>query len=186
MKIYYSLFISLFFILTNCTKEKEFKQKHISLSESESKKLQKDLDILRMDTTIINDSLIAKSNILLLNYPNNKADVNEKIAHVFYRKSNFHLTKIYFEKSAEEYLKDSMQLRYAEQLTNIGVLNELMGNYPKALDNYYEALSIFENNDLELKSSFVYNNLGIVYQQLKERDKSIKLYKKSLKIDKKN
>ncbi len=185
MKIYYSIFISLFFILTNCSKEKEFKQEYIPLSENEAKNLQEELEVLRLDTTIINDSLIAKSDVILSNYPNNMADVSEKIAHVFYRKSNLPLTKFYFEKSATKFLKDSMQLRYAEQLTNIGVLNELMGDYPKAIVNYYEALSIFEQNNFELKSSFVYNNLGIIYQQLKERDKSIKFYKKSLEIAKK-
>ena len=182
MKLYTVIYLILLFIFIGCSEESMQKNEYTPLSEQDTEKLSKDITALQQDTTTVNDSLIVKFNQLLLKYPSSKADVSEKIAHAFYRKSNFYLTKLYFEKSAHEFLKDSMQLRYAEQLTNIGVLNELMGDYPKAIDNYYDALTIFKKEKLELKSSFVYNNLGIVYQQLKERDKSISLYKKSLQI----
>ena len=99
---------------------------------------------------------------VIIGYPNQIAFVGDKIAHELYKKSKFNLTKKYFEFSAEAYLNDSLKSKYAEQLTNVGVLNEMTGDYPKAIQNYYVALSIFNELDLEFEKTFIFNNLGIV------------------------
>ena len=128
------------------------------------------------------DSLIFLSQDILDDYPQKIAESSIKIAHVFYNKSNFYLSKKYFKKAANVYWNKGMKEQYAEQITNIGVLNEVSGNYPSAIDNYLEALSIFDSLGLELKSSSVYNNLGIIYQQIGNKDRSLNYYKKSVKI----
>ncbi len=182
MKIYL-LTISLFFFFIQCTENEKERNINVSLNEAQTKSLAKDLRLLGVDSTLKNnDSLIRITDKIIKKYPNNKGDVDEKVAHFFYRKGNLYLTKFYFEKSAQEFLKDSSELRYAEQLTNIGVLNELIGDYPEAITNYYKALAIFNRKGEELKSSFVYNNLGVVYQKLKDRRKAIELYNQSLAI----
>jgi len=175
-------FTLLLLILLSCNKKTDHKKEYKPIDSRTLTAVNIDLEVLKNDSVSANDSLILFANQILEKYPLNLADVNEKIAHVFYAKSNLYLTKLFFEQSAKEYINDSLPIKYAEQLSNLGVLNELMGDYPKAIDNYYKALAIFNKHDLELESSFVYNNLGIVYQQLKNRDKSIELYKQSLLI----
>jgi ATP/maltotriose-dependent transcriptional regulator MalT len=128
------------------------------------------------------DSLVNYSAEIIDAYPNQIAFVSDKIAHELYKKSNFNLTKKYFEMSADSYLKDSLKSKYAEQLTNVGVLNEMTGDYPRAIENYYVALSIFNELELEFEKTFIFNNLGIVYQQIGNPDKAIEYYKQSIRI----
>jgi len=128
------------------------------------------------------DSLELLSKKILTDYPSHKAESCVNIAHVFYQKANLFLSKKYFTKAAETYKLNGLSQQYAEQLTNIGVLTEVLGDYPAAIDYYLQALSIFDSLGLELKESYVYNNLGIIYQQIGDKNQSIDYYKKSLEI----
>jgi ATP/maltotriose-dependent transcriptional regulator MalT len=128
------------------------------------------------------DSIVMLSEVILTDYPNQKAESCVNIAHVFYKKANLFLAKKYFNKAANIYKVSGLSQLYAEQLTNIGVLTEVLGDYPEAIDYYLQALSIFDSLGLELKQSYVYNNLGIIYQQIGEKKQSIDYYKKSLQI----
>ena len=179
------LLIVVLLILFGCTNSLEHEvtnNKDYSLSVKDSIELTIQLTDLLVFSSSDNDSLLAEAELLLSNYPDNKGRVSEKIAHTFYARSNLYLTKYFFEFSAKEYFNNNQQVLYAEQLTNVGVLNELTGNYPEAINKYYEALIIFNDSELDLKSASVYNNLGIVYQKLGDKKKSIDYYKKSLNI----
>ncbi|NOQ76059.1 MAG: tetratricopeptide repeat protein [Crocinitomix sp.] len=141
-------------------------------------------EILRFNSNDFNDrdSLKIASEAILNNYPKNRAEASVKIAYGLYAKSELGLTKHYFSLAAKEFLNDSLFDKYAEQLTNIGVVEELLGNYPSAITYYFNALSIFNELNMELKAAAVYNNLGIVYQQLGDYEKSIQFYQKSVNI----
>lgn len=175
----------IFLTIFSCSNEK-IKQSNTSskdLDNTTLKKLNSDLQEIAKDSSCSEVKLQRIADSILTNYPDEYyADISEKIAHTFYRKSKFHTAKTYFKKSAQRYKQDNLSLKYGEEITNIGVINELLGNYPEALKKYYEAVTIFKNNNQTLKSSFVYNNLGIVYQKLKNKEKSIELYKKSARI----
>lgn len=182
-----SLYILILFgvLILSCKQENiEYVDKAV-LSSKDSTLLFNGLDSLSHNYCGNNDSLISSSDILISNFPDYTAEVDIKIAHLHFSKANYVLAEHYFNKAAQEYLKDSLHEKYAEQLTNIGVVNEMSGSYTEATKRYLEALEIFDGLKLDLKSSMIYNNLGIVYQQLKENDKALEYYKKSLFITEK-
>ena len=158
----------------------------IEIEQIEKENLEYRLDITKALDKIKSftneDSLKIKSFELLRRHPNNQAKISEQIAHVFYVKGNLYLTKLFFKKSADSYLALNDKLKYAEQLTNVGVVNELTGDNPKAIKNYHKALTVFNEFNEELKCSYVYNNLGIVYQKFGDFENSMLNYKKSLAI----
>jgi ATP/maltotriose-dependent transcriptional regulator MalT len=174
------LFVVSIFLIYSCNN---------SINENERLNNSKVIDTVLFNSelsgfeVIINtDSLIEYSAEIIEKYPNEVAFVSDKVAHELYKKSKFNLTKKYFEISADSYLKDSLKSKYAEQITNVGVLNEMTGDYPKAIKNYYVALSIFNELELEFEKTLIFNNLGIVYQQIGNPEKAIEYYKKSIKI----
>ncbi|RLD81019.1 MAG: hypothetical protein DRJ10_06685 [Bacteroidetes bacterium] len=132
-----------------------------------------------------NDHLTKSSDSIISFFQEHEAEINVKIAHIHFSKANYFLTEYYFEQAAQYYIKNHLPDKYAEQLTNIGVIKEMSGSYTEATEKYFKALEIFDSLNLELKSSMVYNNLGIVYQQLKENEKALEYYNKSLLISKK-
>lgn len=150
--------------------------------EKESNELSYYLNELKDVDSNNNDSLMIVSEELLNNFPNDKAEVSVKLGNLFYAKSKLYLSQYYFTKAANLYKENKQEDLYAEQLTNIGVLNEVSGNYSVSIQQYLESLSIFKNLNLKLKTSYIYNNLGIVYQQLKQKEKSLSYYKKGLDI----
>jgi len=129
-----------------------------------------------------NNQLIKLSNKIISNFPNNSTDIEIKIAYLHYFKENYYLARYYFRKASEEFKSKGMQTEYAEQLSNIGVVMEKSGMYPKALDNYLQALTIFEKLKIKIKIARVSSNIGIIYQQLNEDNKSIKYYKIAMNI----
>ncbi len=60
------------------------------------------------------------------------------------------------------------------------------GNYSAALDNYFEALKISENNNDRKYISSSYGNIGAVYKEMKDYVKAKDYYFKALKIDEKS
>lgn len=61
------------------------------------------------------------------------------------------------------------------ELNNRGASYRNIGDYDKALDDYYSALKI-EHNPI------VINNIGIVYQTTNEHNKAVEYFRKALKI----
>jgi ATP/maltotriose-dependent transcriptional regulator MalT len=182
-----SLYIVLLFVglLFSCKQVDKEQINKVVLSSKDSTLLFSCLDSLSHNYFENNDSLIFSSDIIVSKFPYHTAEINIKIAHLHFSKANYILAEHYFNQSAQVYLKDSLHEKYAEQLTNIGVVKEMSGSYTEATKKYLEALKIFDDLKLKLKSSMIYNNLGIVYQQLKENDKALEYYKNSLFITKK-
>jgi ATP/maltotriose-dependent transcriptional regulator MalT len=169
--------VCLFFIFYACQNENQAKNQ-----QKQTELLSFYLDELERNNTKSSDTLMILSEEIIELFPQQKAEVAVKLGNLFYAKSKFYLSQYYFKLAAKTYKKSGEEELYAEQLTNIGVLNEIKGDYTTSIINYFEALSIFKKLNLELKTSYIYNNLGIVYQQLKEKEKALKYYKKGLDI----
>uniref|UniRef100_UPI0025F64EA1 tetratricopeptide repeat protein n=1 Tax=Winogradskyella sp. TaxID=1883156 RepID=UPI0025F64EA1 len=93
----------------------------------------------------------------------------------------------YHQKSLDLKLEIKDTLGIANTLNNLGIIYDTKGNYSKALENYFEALKIYEKHSKEFdKVPMVYVNIGIVYKKQKEYQKVIDYYKKALKIYKEN
>ncbi|MEN8120358.1 MAG: tetratricopeptide repeat protein [Bacteroidota bacterium] len=184
MRYIYIIFSLVAFSLS-CSKNSNKQVQDDVLSVQDSVLLFNFLDSLSKNYSGDNDSLVNSSDFIVSNFPEHVAEINIKIAYIHFSKANYFLTEHYFEQAAQQYLKDSLLEKFAEQLTNIGVVKEMSGSYTGATKKYFEALEIFDNLNLELKSSMIYNNLGIVYQQLKENEKALKYYNKSLLISEK-
>jgi ATP/maltotriose-dependent transcriptional regulator MalT len=128
------------------------------------------------------DSLSVFTNYILDQFPSHHSEVYGTLAMVHYSKSNFTYTEYCFAKNADLLLADSLMVKYAENLANIGVVKEVSGDYIAAIEFYLKALDVFKKQGLEEKASVVYNNIGIVYQQLNEPDKALEFYHLALSI----
>lgn len=67
-------------------------------------------------------------------------------------------------------------------LKEMGVVAEIMGDYPKSLEYLFEALSIAETNGFFNLEAAIHINIGIVYFNLKNPAKAIESYTKALML----
>ena len=65
-------------------------------------------------------------------------------------------------------------------LQNIGVLESNKGDYPAALENYLQALEIFERKEAVGRVGQISLNIGLIYKKNLSYDKALKYYQKSL------
>lgn len=142
-------------------------------------------DSLSQNYLMSNDSLVLFSDYIISSFDKSVDLINIRIAHSHYAHSNYFLAQEYFDHAAQIYLADSLIENYAEQISNIGVVKEVSGDYMGAIENYILALSIFDSIDVPLKKSYINNNIGIVYQQLDKNKEALSYYHKSLEISQK-
>ena len=131
------------------------------------------------------DSLMQIAMQLLQENEEKKAEKANQIALYFYQKSKLPLAHHFFKLSARYYLQNGDSVQYASQLGNLGVLNEISGQYPEAIDNFLKALKIFKQNDMKLETAKIYNNIGTVYQEMNQPEKALDYYRQSLELTKK-
>ncbi len=187
MKKFFILPILLVILLFSCNSSHQDKIiKDSAFTAQDSTLFQTLLDSLNTNYVDDNDKLIIFSDQIVARFPNHAEMACIEIAHVHFYKENYYLAEYYFSIAANKYLKNKMMVEYAEQLSNIGVVREVSGSYPAAIEKYLEALKIFESLDMKLRMAKIFNNIGIVYQQLKEGEKSLEYYQKSLSISSKD
>lgn len=183
MKKLFPLPIVLIILLFSCNNSHQNSIiQHSTLTAQDSILLQTLIDSLNTNYIDDNDKLIILSDQIVTRFPNHTEMACIEIAHIHFYKENYVLAEYYFAVAANIYLKNTMMVEYAEQLSNIGVVREVSGSYPAAIEKYLEALEIFESLDMKFRMSRIFNNIGIVYQQLGESDKSLEYYQKSLSI----
>ena len=182
LNILFFLFI-LFIVLFSCNKKN--KDNSDNLLFKDSVRISSFLNNLDSNYLDNNNNLIHISDSFLSTVEINSAQTTSKIALLHLSKSNYFLAEYYFNKSANLFLKDSLTIKYSEQIANAGVVKELSGLYTDAIQNYLIALNVFDSLNLELKRSKILNNIGIVYQQINENEKALEYYFSSLGIAKK-
>jgi len=138
-----------------------------------------------LDKVKNNDSLMYVALQLLEKNEADKAEKANQIALYFYNKSKLPLAHHFFNLSARYYLQNGDSVQYASQLGNLGVLNEIAGQYPEAIDNFLKALKIFKQNDMKLETAKIYNNIGTVYQEMNQPEKALDYYRQSLELTEK-
>lgn len=109
------------------------------------------------------------------------------IGSAFEAKSNLDSAYYYHQKSLEikKVIKDSIGI--ADSYNNLGILQDEKGNYLKALQHYFNALTIYESQNTSFtKVPMVLVNIGIVYKKQEKYDKVLEYYKRALKIYKDN
>ncbi|SDW38573.1 tetratricopeptide repeat-containing sensor histidine kinase [Aequorivita viscosa] len=67
----------------------------------------------------------------------------------------------------------------ASAYNNIGAVNRSLGLYEEALENYLEALSIYEKSNDRKSENTVINNIGNVYSYLGMTDKALEYFNKA-------
>ncbi|MBN4081640.1 tetratricopeptide repeat protein, partial [bacterium AH-315-C07] len=78
--------------------------------------------------------------------------------------------------------QEQWQKAIANTARNLGVFNDIKGNYPEALNHYFTALIISEElNDLK-GNAVILGNIGIVYRNQGNYPKALEYYFNSLKI----
>ena len=90
----------------------------------------------------------------------------------------------YFQKSLAFSKKHHFKLMEVRSVNNLGMYNWNNGNWNLALSYFFEALKINENLPLSKKinESICYNNIGLIYQEMKLFDKAIAYHNKAYKI----
>lgn len=92
--------------------------------------------------------------------------------------------RYYFEKGLE--MSREWKFKSIEQmsLNNLGMFNWNNGNFQEALDYFYQALEMnttYSPENIQGESVYL-NNIGLIYQELKQYEKALNNHKKALKI----
>lgn len=92
--------------------------------------------------------------------------------------------RFYFEKGLE--MSRNLKIKSIEQmsLNNLGMYNWNNGNFQEALDYFYQALEMNATHSPQnIQGESVYlNNIGLIYQELKQYEKALEIHQKALKI----
>lgn len=92
--------------------------------------------------------------------------------------------RYYFEKGLE--MSREWKFKSIEQmsLNNLGMYNWNNGNFQEALDYFYQALEMnttYSPENIQGESVYL-NNIGLIYQELKQFEKALENHQKALKI----
>jgi signal transduction histidine kinase len=87
---------------------------------------------------------------------------------------------------SQEARKYARNLNYkqgiAEAASNMGMIYSQQGNYDRAIENYLEALKLYEEQRLPERIAFVLNVLGVAYSKRGNNRLSLESYEKARKI----
>lgn len=87
------------------------------------------------------------------------------------------------EASAAEENKNRIRIHKAKTLCNMGVVYTDLGDYPHALDYYFESLEIAEAIGYTSGAAMCLTNIGVVYTEQGYNDKSLDYYFQSLRLE---
>ncbi len=82
--------------------------------------------------------------------------------------------------------KNNFKIGIADAYNYKGIINRDQSNLKDALDNYLNALSLFEELKLSGKVAGAQNNIGLIYAEIKEYKTALAYYFKAVKINLKN
>ena len=101
---------------------------------------------------------------------------------VYGLKGNFNVAQKYILSSLQkgEALKDNKLI--ALGYLKLGVINEKNNNLEKALEDYQKALSLSQDSSGKYQTSYILNNIGIVFGRKGDMPKAISYFEEALKI----
>lgn len=177
------IFLILIIILQSCTTNPEPKTKVVdgnseSLIEDYLSNLSKikDNDSLQ---TVVTDYNVKLKNVIT---DKEKGDYYSQLGVLLYQHSlleqadsNFYIAQLAYEK-----LGDSSSMSHMRM--NRAAMNEMGGNYKKAVSIYLEVIDFFKRKNDSLQLANSYSNLGVAYEEMELADKSIDYHKKALAL----
>lgn len=89
--------------------------------------------------------------------------------------SSFYLAQI-----AYSHIGDSSSVSHMRM--NRAAMNEMVGNFEKAVSIYMEVIDFFKKEKDSLQLANSYSNLGVAYEQMELAEKSIEYHQKALKL----
>jgi len=108
------------------------------------------------------------------------ANVYMNLGSIEYLKGNLISAHKYWEESLNLYKLLKNEPKIAGAYSNIAIIYSELNNNKKALENLFLASKILEKNNKKLLLTNMYNNIGGVYQCLKDYPNSIKYFNKSI------
>jgi ATP/maltotriose-dependent transcriptional regulator MalT len=105
---------------------------------------------------------------------------------LFYSKSDYPNSQLYFSKAYNLYSKLEMFLQAAQMRANGAVIKELQGEYQEAISMYLETLDFFKVSRDSISISKIYTNIAVVYEELGIAEKALEYNKLALDIKRLN
>ena len=125
----------------------------------------------------------ALNNSLRINHKKSIAQSYNSIGSIYQAKSNSDSAIYYHQKSLNLKIEIKDSIGIADSYNNIGIILDEQGAYLKALQNYFEALKIYEKKATKFDQvPAVLVNIGIVYKKQKKYKKVLEYYERALKI----
>lgn len=90
----------------------------------------------------------------------------------------------FYYKGYKIYSKLQDSLRAGKVLINLAILQKNTHDYVGSEATSFQALNYLESSDNKIRISSLYNNLGIIYEQLNDKDNAIKYHTKALVLRK--
>jgi tetratricopeptide (TPR) repeat protein len=102
---------------------------------------------------------------------------------IFFQKGDIEQAQHYFASTIQSVDCELAQIDEAHALTNMGIIANIQGNHEEAMQNYDQALQIYEekSNNQQQKAQ-LYHNLGMTWSDIGEMDKAMDEFKNCLKI----
>ncbi len=185
--VHFIIFIFVLFASVYCNRNKF--ELNASVSPEDSLKIHNAIQEITFSDTLTDQELVilinktdeilkaATAESVLSGYYN-------KIGLIFYGKSKYDYAQNYFTKAYKSYKKTNNEIKAAQELTNISVIQEINGKYENAIDNYLKALKIFKKQKDSVSTAFVCNNIGVLYQNINNNSKAVEYYKYALNASK--
>ena len=178
MKILYSLFIFIFFLIYPVIFIGQNIQKEDLLLAADSLEAQNNYNgaISKYLEFIEAQGKTDDDNIAVI------ADTYVKIAVCFYQLDKYSDAIDRFKKALELQQETGDLVGIANTLNNIGLVYKNMGNYDKAIEYYEQTIKIDEELGKGNDIAITLNNIGMVYRSWGKYDKAIENIEKSLRL----
>lgn len=130
-------------------------------------------------------ALKRKYNFGVANAYLNKGNASVIFSNYTQARGHFEQARKLFEgllQSGSDIEKRRIQNGLARAYASIGVVYSEENNYSKALEQYFNALKVYQEIGQKPGISKAYNNIGIVYKSQSHREKALEYFKKALQI----
>ncbi len=137
--------------------------------------------ILQAGSSQVQSRIDSLQNLLDTSSPEEKVDIFCQISELYWQRSydTSLLMAVHARNSALETGNPNLT---ATAMYMIGNANYLLGDYPGSIENYLEALELWEEADDSSNIASSYNNMGAVYLHMNDEKRALEYFKKSGKI----
>ena len=156
-------------------------QVYLQVDATEQNKILEELR--KTPSQMLTVGLKVKQQAEALGIPDTLATLDYNIAIAHYTKGNYDSAIQILNQAIDRIRQNTNKPPSLVKMLNLaGIVYDLQGRYPDALQSYHEALAIHKKQDNQRGKSISYLNIGNIYAFQKEYYKAIEYYEKSLEI----